>query len=101
MNIKEWVLNSAVKAEMHLADFNPSPTRDAPSGLKTSFEKIMGFMQYAGLVIMIAALIGAGVSFALTHNREDASESLTKLIKPLIGTAIIFGAVGIVGFLGK
>jgi hypothetical protein len=97
--INDLILNGFDKLGINLADFDPDVHPDAPKSMSDTFTKVMNFMQYAGLVIMIVALIGAGVSFGLTHNREDASESLVKLVKPCIGVAIIAGEVGLITFL--
>ena len=97
--MKDIIYLAAAKIQM--ADFNPTVKPDAPSVIKTPLQNVMGFLMYAGLTVMAAAIIGAGISFGLTHNREDASESVTKLIKPLVGVAIVSAAIGIIGFIAK
>lgn len=76
----------------------PDGDPQAPGDLGQSMSDLIGYAKYVGFGICVLALIGAAAAMAFSRQRgADSSEAASGIVKPLIGTAIISFAAGLVG----
>lgn len=76
----------------------PDGDAKAPGDLGNALSDLIGYAKYVAFGICVLALIGAAVTMAFSRQRGgDSSEAASGIVKPLVATAIVAGAAGLVG----
>lgn len=91
-------MNTIPRIYLSIAQVAPDGAPQAPGDLGQSMSNLIGYAKYVAFGICILALIGGAVAMSFSRSRGgDSSETATGIVKPLIATAIVSGAAGLVG----
>ncbi|WP_413102877.1 hypothetical protein [Streptomyces sp. Inha503] len=102
--MKDALLSLYVHGQTYLADGGdgtgkvPKPTRNAPDGLASAVDTVLGVLAWAGTAAGVAGILITGVMMAMSVKRGEGSEHLSRLGMVLGGCVLVATAGPIVTF---